>query len=126
MTHPSRPSATTRFAVCSLAFTLSLAGFLVTTSIDQAAAQKAAPTGKAKLGETIFKTQCIGCHNKQPGDTTPFGPPNLHGIVGATPPQITPQVATDTILKGKGVMPSFEGKLTPADIKNVVAYLRVQ
>jgi len=89
-------------------------------------AQKPAPSGKAKLGETIFKAQCIGCHNKAPGDTTPFGPPNLHGIIGSTAPQITPQVAAATIKTGKGIMPAFDGKLTPQEISNVVAYLKTQ
>jgi mono/diheme cytochrome c family protein len=87
-------------------------------------------TGKAKEGETTFKAQCIGCHNKAPGDTTPFGPPNLHGIIGTntgtTPPQITTQVAMSTIKTGKGIMPPFEGKLTPQEISNVVAYLKTQ
>lgn len=105
---------------------------LLAGSIGIAVAQKppAAVTGKAKLGETIFKTQCIGCHNKAPGDTTPFGPPNLHGIIGTstttTPPQITAQVAAATIKTGKGIMPPFDGKLTPQDISNVVAYLKTQ
>jgi mono/diheme cytochrome c family protein len=129
LTRSLRISATTKFAAGSLALTLSLTG-LITTSIHQAVAQKAAPSGKAKLGETVFKTNCIQCHNKQPGDTTPFGPPNLHGIIGTntstTPPQVTPQVAMETIRKGKGIMPPFEGKLSPADISNVVAYLKTQ
>ncbi len=70
-----------------------MAGMLLAGSVGIAVAQKPPVSGKAKQGETIFKAQCIGCHNKQPGDTTPFGPPNLHGIIGtnsaSTPPQIT-------------------------------------
>lgn len=33
-----------------------------------------------KPGDALFHEKCVGCHNKQPGDTSPFGPPNLHGI----------------------------------------------
>jgi mono/diheme cytochrome c family protein len=124
-------SSCTRLAAYSLALLVPVAGMALAGSVGIAVAQKpAAVSGKAKLGETIFKTQCIGCHNKQPGDTTPFGPPNLHGIIGTsaatTPPQITTQVAASTIKTGKGIMPPFEGKLTPQDISNVVAYLKTQ
>ncbi len=97
---------------------LVLSGITAATAADQPA-----PSGKAKQGEAIFKAQCIGCHNKPAGDTTPFGPPNLHGILGSKP-LITPQEATETIRKGKGVMPPFEGKLTSTEISSVVAYLK--
>jgi mono/diheme cytochrome c family protein len=119
-------SSATRFAACSLALLLPIAGIILAASVGVAVAQKPAVSAKAKQGETIFKAQCIGCHNKQPGDTTPFGPPNLHGIIGTTPPQVTAQVAAATIKSGKGIMPPFEGKLTPQDISNVVAYLKTQ
>ena len=39
---------------------------------------------------------------------------------------VTSQEAAETIKKGKGIMPPFEGKLTPQDISNVVAYLKTQ
>jgi mono/diheme cytochrome c family protein len=123
-------SSATRFVACFLALSLPMAGMLLAGSVGIAVAQKPPVSAKAKQGETIFKAQCIGCHNKQPGDTTPFGPPNLHGIIGtnsaSTPPQITPTVAAATIKTGKGIMPPFEGKLTPQDISNVVAYLKTQ
>ncbi len=118
-------SSATKFFAYSLALLLPVAGMFLGAPGGTAVAQKPV-SGKAKQGETIFKTQCIGCHNKQPGDTTPFGPPNLHGIIGSTPPQVTPQVAAATIKSGKGVMPPFEGKLSAQDINNVVAYLKTQ
>jgi mono/diheme cytochrome c family protein len=119
-------SSATRFVTYSLASLFPIAGIILAASVGIAVAQKPAVSGKAKQGETTFKAQCIGCHNKQPGDTTPFGPPNLHGIIGKTPPQITAQEATTTIKTGKGIMPPFDGKLTPQDISNVVAYLKTQ
>lgn len=125
LTHLFRNSPKTRFAACSSVFLLSVAGLIFTGTNDRAEAQKPL-SGKAALGETVFKAQCIGCHNKTPGDTTPFGPPNLHGVIGAKPPQITAQVAAATIKTGKGIMPPFEGKLTSQDISNVVAYLKTQ
>ena len=129
LTHLLRKSPTAGFAACSSLFLVFVAALMFTGTGNQAAAQKPV-SGKAALGETVFKTQCIGCHNKAPGDTTPFGPPNLHGIIGTntttTPPQISAQVAAATIKTGKGIMPPFEGKLTPQDISNVVAYLKTQ
>ena len=65
---------------------------------------------KAKRGAAVFQQNCVSCHNKQPGDGTPFGPPNLHGIFGSKPlvtPAVTPAQATDTIKNGKAPMPAF-------------------
>jgi mono/diheme cytochrome c family protein len=120
------PVFVSRLAACSLGLLIPIAGGSLATSVGIAVAQKPAATGKAKLGETIFQAQCIGCHNKQPGDTTPFGPPNLHGIIGAAKPQITPKEAAETIKTGKGVMPAFADKLSTQDISNLVAYLKTQ
>src|SRR5271156_5244542 len=67
---------------------------------------------KAKRGEAIFQQNCVSCHNKQPGDATPFGPPNLHGIFSSKPmvhPAITPVQAVDYIKKGIAPMPAFAG-----------------
>jgi mono/diheme cytochrome c family protein len=124
LSHPFRQSSI-RLAAYSVALLLPITGLILAGMAGTAVAQKPV-SGKAKQGEAIFKAQCIGCHNKQPGDTTPFGPPNLHGIIGSTPPMVTPQEAAETIKKGKGVMPPFEGKLTPQDINSVVAYLKAQ
>jgi mono/diheme cytochrome c family protein len=126
LSHPFRQSTATSLAAYSLALSFLVTGLVIAGVGRTAVAQKPAATGKAKQGETIFKAQCIGCHNKQPGDTAPFGPPNLHGIIGSTAPQITPQVAAATIKTGKGIMPPFEGKLTAQDISSVVAYLKTQ
>src|SRR5277367_2514131 len=96
LSNPFRQFSTTTLAAYSLALLLPVTGVILAGMAGTAVAQKPV-TGKAKQGETIFKAQCIGCHNKQPGDTAPFGPPNLHGIIGTntgtTPPQITAQVA---------------------------------
>ena len=84
---------------------------------------------KAKRGAAVFQQNCVSCHNKQPGDTTPFGPPNLHGIFSSKPmvtPPVTPAQATDIIKKGKAPMPAFAGILTDAQISDLIAYLKAQ
>jgi mono/diheme cytochrome c family protein len=84
---------------------------------------------KAKRGEAIFQQNCVSCHNKQPDDSTPFGPPNLHGIFSSKPmvhPAITPAQAVDFIKKGAAPMPAFAGILTDAQINDLIAYLKAQ
>jgi mono/diheme cytochrome c family protein len=82
-------------------------------------------SSRARHGEVIFKQRCISCHNKQPGDTSPFGPPNLSGIFrGPTP--ITIKQATDIIANGKATMPGWGTVLSKSDIGDVIAYLKTK
>ena len=83
------------------------------------------PNSRAKLGDALFHEQCIGCHNKQPDDTSSFGPPNLYRVF-VNKPAITPQEARGIIAKGKGQMPPFAGKLSSSQIDDVLAYLKSQ
>ena len=86
-------------------------------------------SAKAKRGAAIFQQNCIACHNKQPDDTTPFGPPNLHGIFSSKPmvhPALTPAQATAFIKKGAPPMPAFGNVLTDAQLGDLIAYLKMQ
>lgn len=77
----------------------------------------------SKRGEPLFRHDCAGCHNKQPGDTTPFGPPNLHGIFQRK--ALTPAQARNIIRHGRAAMPSF-GSLSNSQINDLLAYLKTQ
>jgi mono/diheme cytochrome c family protein len=106
-------------------------GILVAAGVVIGFADTAKPAmnAKAKRGAQVFQQNCASCHNKQPGDTTPFGPPNLHGIFGSKPmvnPPITPAQATETIKKGLAPMPAFGSILTDAQISDLIAYLKAQ
>ncbi len=84
---------------------------------------------KAKRGAVIFQQNCVSCHNKQPDDATPFGPPNLHGMFSSKPlvhPALTPAEAEAFIKKGAAPMPAFAGILTEAQLADLIAYLKVQ
>lgn len=86
-------------------------------------------TAKAKRGAVIFQQNCVSCHNKQPDDATPFGPPNLHGMFSGKPlvhPALTPAQAEAFIKKGAAPMPAFGGILTEAQIGDLIAYLKAQ
>jgi mono/diheme cytochrome c family protein len=110
--------------------TLVAAAFLsLTHLVGLADTAKPVINAKAKRGAAIFQTNCVSCHNKQPDDTTPFGPPNLHGMFSSKPlvhPALTPQQAADFIKKGAAPMPAFGGILTEAQINDLIAYLKVQ
>jgi mono/diheme cytochrome c family protein len=88
---------------------------------DDAASRKIRIEG----GEKTFHQYCAPCHNKAVGDTTPFGPPNLHGIFKGKS-AITTAQATTVIVKGKNSMPGWGNVLTRSDVSNVIAYLRTQ
>jgi mono/diheme cytochrome c family protein len=107
------------------------AGALVATNFIGLADTAKPPvmTAKAKRGSALFQQNCVSCHNKQPDDTTPFGPPNLHGIFSSKPlvtPPITPVQATEIIKKGVAPMPAFGSILTDAQISDLIAYLKAQ
>jgi mono/diheme cytochrome c family protein len=112
-------------AVCILA----AGSAMVVSNVVGFADAKPAMNAKAKRGAAIFQQNCVSCHNKQPDDTTPFGPPNLHGIFSSKPrvsPPITPAQATETIKKGIAPMPAFGSILTDAQIEDLIAYLKTQ
>src|SRR5271156_5238079 len=114
------------WAVC----TLVTAGAIISANLVGFADTATPPmNAKAKRGAAAFQQNWVSCHNKQPGDTTPFGPPNLHGIFSSKPlatPPVTPAQATDVIKKGKAPMPAFAGILTDAQVSDLIAYLKAQ
>ena len=88
---------------------------------DDAASRKL----RIVAGEKTFHQYCASCHNKAVGDSTPFGPPNLHGIFKGKSAITTAEAAT-IIVKGKNSMPGWGAMLTRSDVSNVIAYLRTQ
>jgi mono/diheme cytochrome c family protein len=88
-----------------------LAFGLMTIGPSSAVAQDAAAT---------FKSKCAVCHG-------PDGKGGRMGTRDFASPEVkaeTDAQLTDIITKGKGKMPSFTGKLSDADIKGLVAYIR--
>jgi mono/diheme cytochrome c family protein len=101
-----------------------LAALLLSAPLLQPSVAAAENGGAAaKRGEAMFKQRCIACHNKQLGDTTPFGPPNLNGIFRG-PNAITTKDAAAVISDGKGQMPGWGKVLTKGDIDDLLAYLK--
>lgn len=85
------------------------------------AADKGGSSSSVKRGDTLFHQRCVVCHNKQPGNDSPFGPPNLYDAFRQK--KITPKEAATIIHNGKGPMPSFGKSISDAQIHDVIAYL---
>jgi mono/diheme cytochrome c family protein len=105
------------FSIASMLFllwTVELSG--------QSPASDSSSSAGAKHGDQIFHQRCATCHNKQPGDTAPFGPPNLYDVFRSS--SLSEKQAETIILQGKGAMPAFNGILSRSDIRSVISYLR--
>lgn len=98
-----------------MGLTALLAIGLVVVFTTSAAAQDAAGT---------FKAKCVMCHGAD-GKGTPTG--QKMGARDFASPEVkaeTDAQLTDAITKGKGKMPSYEGKLKDTEIKDLVGYVR--
>jgi mono/diheme cytochrome c family protein len=98
--------------------------FAVARCLSASASSDTANNDAVKQGGEIFHQRCIVCHNKQPGDNTPFGPPNLYKVFGSHPALLTSQQAETIVVHGRAQMPAFGAILTRTEIRSVLAYLR--
>ena len=49
--------------------------------------------------------------------------PSLYHVLGKPKPLQTPDGVRTILKNGKGKMPSFESRLAPTDVNNLIAYL---
>jgi len=77
-----------------------------------------------RSGAAVFSQTCTRCHGADGRATTAKG--KAVGATDFTSNKWTPNTERDTriVTRGKEDMPSFKGKLTPAEIDAVVAYIR--
>ena len=76
-----------------------------------------------KRGEAVFTRHCPICHLGRPSEARPFIGRNLRGILkNAKPTRET--AVRDAIRKGNDKMPGFQYNLTPAQIDDLIAYLK--
>ncbi len=85
----------------------------------------AAPT-RAQDGGAVFKAQCAVCHAPDGSGSTDTG--KQLGIKDLRSDEVQKQTdaqLTDSITNGKGTtMPAYKGKVTDAQIKGLVGYIR--
>lgn len=89
-----------------------------------ASAQEGDAASHAAAGEHLFKQNCSACHSTEP-DKKIVGP-SLHGELKGHPAKKTPAQVKTIIENGNGTMPAFKTLLIPADIENLIAYLKTQ
>jgi len=92
-----------------------LACGLIAVCSSPAMAQDAAATYKAK---------CAMCHGPDGKGSAMGVKMGAHDFTSADVQKQTDAQLTDTITKGKGKMPAYSGKLSDADIKGLVTYIR--
>lgn len=76
-------------------------------------------------GAALFKAKCTMCHGPEADGKTVMG--TKFGIRDMHSPEVQKQSdaeLTQIITKGKGKMPSYDGKLTPEQITQVVSFIR--
>ena len=84
----------------------------------------AAGSGFAQSGPDLYKAKCAMCHGPDGAGKTPAG--QKMGARDLKSPEVMKQTDAQLIeitAKGKNKMPAFAGKLTDAQIKDVVAYI---
>ena len=78
----------------------------------------------AQDGAATFKAKCAVCHGadgKGSAAGVQMGAPDF---TSADVQKQTDAQLTETITKGKGKMPAYDGKLKDTEIKDLVAYIR--
>ncbi len=79
----------------------------------------------AQSGADTFKSKCQMCHGADGSGNTPAGKSTkVHSF---SDPDVVKMSDADLIAittNGKNKMPAYKGKLTDAQIKDVVAYIR--
>lgn len=89
------------------------------------AASIAAPVFAQSAGEATYKAKCAMCHGPDGAAATPVG--KMMKVPSFKDPAVkaASEASLIAITKdGKGKMPAYNGKLTDAQIKEVVSYIR--
>lgn len=90
------------------------------------AVSQAQMSADATAGKTIFDGKCAICHSADTTDKK-IGP-GLKGLYArgtmADGTKVTDDSVTERIVNGKVPMPPFKDTLSPAEIKQVVEYLK--
>jgi mono/diheme cytochrome c family protein len=76
-------------------------------------------------GEKVYKAKCAGCHGPDgKGETAAGKATKARDICSDEVTKQSDAAWTDIIVKGQNKMPGYGKKVTDADVKDVVAYMR--
>lgn len=99
--------------------------FVRAAAVILAAASIAAPAFSQSAGAATYKAKCQMCHGPDGTAATPVGKMMKVPSFKSPAAKAASEASYIAITKnGKGKMPSYNGKLTDAQIKDVVAYIR--
>jgi mono/diheme cytochrome c family protein len=76
-------------------------------------------------GEKVYKAKCTSCHGPDGAGATPAGKATkARDFCSDEAKKETDAEWTSIILQGKNKMPGYDKKITDAEVKEVVAYIR--
>jgi len=76
-------------------------------------------------GEKVYKAKCASCHGPDgKGETAAGKATKARDICSDEVKKESDAAWTDIISKGKNKMPSYDKKITDAEVKDVIAYMR--
>lgn len=85
----------------------------------------AVPARAQSDGAALFKAKCAACHGPDgKGDTSMGKMLKVRDLSSDDVQKQTDAQLTDIVENGKGKMPGYKGKLTDAQIKDLVAFVR--
>jgi mono/diheme cytochrome c family protein len=90
-----------------------------------ALAQEKPPAGSKTGGAEVFKANCVLCHGEDGHAQTALGKQlGAHDLHSAAVQKKTDTELKNVITHGQKSMPPFAGQLSPAQVGQVVAYIR--
>lgn len=79
----------------------------------------------ADSGGDLFATKCAACHAKDGSGSTTMGKNlKIRDLGSADVQKQSDKELQDIVTKGKGKMPSYSGKLSDAQINDLVKFIR--
>lgn len=85
----------------------------------------AAPAIAQSGGEATFKSRCAMCHDADGMATSPMAKAmKVPSVKSEMFTKLSESEMVTATTNGKGKMPAYKGKLSDAEIKDVVAYMR--
>lgn len=85
----------------------------------------AAPAMAQQAGEATYKAKCAMCHGADGAGNTPVGKNmKVRSFKSAEDVKASDAELIKETTNGVGKMPAYKGRLTDAQIKDVVAYIR--
>lgn len=79
----------------------------------------------AETGASLYKSRCAACHGADgKGETAVGKSMHLRSLASPEVQKMSDKELTDIIADGKGAMPKYKDKLSGAQIKSLVGFIR--